>query len=162
MKTAQSRTSDRADPSSCTVYEFHSCDAQIVSSNPIGSQAISLRYCLVLRRCQPCEGATLSPRSHSICLQITFRKVIFATIINDQMTQGVFFLVYSGPSTPRRIFLGSPDPWQCRRYAPSKRLQPLTKLNSVTSQKTSKFARLRASENSEPGAKPNNIKKKTD
>jgi hypothetical protein len=77
MKAAQTRTSHTAKPSGRTVDEFHSCDPQIVNSNHNGSQEISLRYFLVLRRCQPCEGVTLSPRSHSRCLQITFRKVVF-------------------------------------------------------------------------------------
>lgn len=58
MTAAQPRTSHTAEPSGRTVYEFHSRDDQIVNSNPNGSQEISLRYFLVLRRCQSCEGAT--------------------------------------------------------------------------------------------------------
>ena len=92
VKTAQRRTSHIAEPSGRTVYEFHGCDAQIVNLSPTGSQEISLRYFRVLRRSQLCEGTTLSPRSHSRCLQITLRKVDFACINNDQVTQKEFFL----------------------------------------------------------------------
>jgi hypothetical protein len=146
MKTAQPITSHIADPSGSTVYEFHSRVAHMVNSNPTRSQEIHLRYFLVLRRCQPCEGTTLRPKGHSRCLQITFRKMVCACINNDQVSQE-FFLVFCGPSTPRRIFLGSLDPWECRRYAPSKRLEPTIKPQCVTSQKTSKFTELRDSEN---------------
>jgi hypothetical protein len=50
-KAAQPTTSHTAEPSGRTVYEFQSCDAHIVNSNPTGSQEISLRYFLVLWRC---------------------------------------------------------------------------------------------------------------